>query len=714
MAHWADRGYFLGGPPDGPVGLFSPDETQFVIVIKNGNVERNTNEYSLLLFETRDVFQDPKPLVLVTMSSSSNREAIKNVKWLQDSTTVVFVGETPAETPQVYSFNIRTGQLRKLTHHPTAVVGYDVSSDGREIVYEADPLANKIIDTEGARRNGIIISTQYPSDLLVGDCDPSHMPDRIDKELFLQASDGTISRISSTDFLTEYLPLSLSPDGQYALLAAYVRDIPRSWSEYRDDLLHRYVVERRKRGTLSNVQQYMLLDTNTHQLTPLLNAPKTWLNGGFAWRKDGSGLIVSGTYLPLEISDPIELEARSQHTFVVEVELPSKAITKITDEDLKVVRWVQAAGRVLLESANWWKKLPPEVYEKTGTSWRKIPVREQDLQPERPLGITLEEDINSPPRIFASESATHRKSLLLDLNPQFSQLQFGKVESVSWKASDGHEVIGGLYLPPDFTPGQRYPLVIQTHGFKEDRFWIDGPWSSAFAAQALAAHDIVVLEVGSAKDGEDSKYTNTPSEGPRQMAAYEGAIDYLDGRGLIDRSRVGIIGFSRTAFHVAFTLTHSKYQFVAATLADGFDGGYVNYMLWGGADYAGVNGGLPVGSSLDSWFKNSPGFNLDKIKAVVRLEYYQMGGFLGGWQLYSGLSLLGKPVDFVWLPYGTHLLVKPWERLVSQQGNVDWFAFWLEGTIDPDPAKKDRYERWRELMDLLNVRKNTDISLQQQ
>jgi hypothetical protein len=187
------------------------------------------------------------------------------------------------------------------------------------------------------------------------------------------------------------------------------------------------------------------------------------------------------------------------------------------------------------------------------------------------------------------------------------------------------------------------------------------------------------------------------------MAAYEGAIDYLDGRGLIDRNRVGIIGFSRTAFHVAFTLTHSKYHFAAATLADGFDGGYVNYMLWGGADYTGVNGGPPLGASLDTWIKNSPGFNLDKVKTPVRLEYYEIGGFLGGWQLYSGLSLLGKAVDFIWLPFGTHLLVKPWERLTSQQGNVDWFAFWLKGTVDLNPTKREQYRRWRELQALGTV-----------
>jgi hypothetical protein len=183
------------------------------------------------------------------------------------------------------------------------------------------------------------------------------------------------------------------------------------------------------------------------------------------------------------------------------------------------------------------------------------------------------------------------------------------------------------------------------------------------------------------------------------MAAYEGAIEYLDERGLIDRDRVGIIGFSRTVFYVEYTLTHSQYRFVAATVADGFDGGYMNSILWGGQkeNYSSVIGGPPVGASLGLWMKNSPGFNLDQVTAAVRLEYYGSSGPLGGWQAFSGLSELNKPAEFVWLPSGVHLLVKPWERLASLQGNVDWFAFWLKGEEDPDPTKAEQYARWRAL-----------------
>ena len=125
-------------------------------------------------------------------------------------------------------------------------------------------------------------------------------------------------------------------------------------------------------------------------------------------------------------------------------------------------------------------------YHKKGLAWQETP------QGNAAGGVThpeviLEEDLNTPPHLYLWDARRKRKTLLLDLNPQFSRLSFGRVEEIRWTATDGHEVVGGLYLPPDCQPGVRYPLVIQTHGFNKDRFWIDGPFSSAFAAQPLAA-----------------------------------------------------------------------------------------------------------------------------------------------------------------------------------------------------------------------------------
>jgi hypothetical protein len=698
MTRWADHDYFLGGESRGRISLFSPDRKQFIVLVKKGNIERNTVEYSLLLFRTKSVFQSPKPQVLLKMSSSSNRDAIAHIKWLDDSETVVFLGERPAETPEVYSLNVKTKLLKKLTNHSTPILAYDISDDGQVIAYEA---AAKREDEVETRKSSIVITTQNPSDFFSCDCGPDWDSHGSGDELFVQRKGRRSSRVPSSDFVTESQTLSVSRTGRYVLLSVYVRDIDPSWAEYQDRFLHPIIVAPRRPGAWSNLKRYMLLDMRTLEFTPLVNTPISSSGNGFAWAKDGGSLVLSGAYLPLDVADPTEREARQKRTFAVEIKLPSKEIVKITNGELKVAKWDQVTERLLLEPDNARVYSPTQAYKKVGTTWKQVPVIEADNLTDNPVNVSLEEDINTPPKIFVSNARSDQKTQLIDLNPAFARLQFGKVEAVSWKATDGHEVLGGLYLPPGYRPGTRYPLVIQTHGFRKDRFWIDGPWSSAFAAAALAAKGIVVLQVGgSTESSEDSKYVESPDEAPRQMAAYEGAIDYLDGRGLIDRTQIGMIGFSRTVFYVEYTLTHSRYQFTAVTLADGFDGGYMNYLLWPSMDYVRVNGGPPIGSSLPSWLKNSPGFNLDKVSAAVRLEEYGPAMFLGGWQWFSGLSLLEKPVDFVWLPDGTHLLVKPSERLTSQQGTVDWFSFWLLDEEDSDPAKREQYKRWEVLRTL--------------
>jgi hypothetical protein len=114
-----------------------------------------------------------------------------------------------------------------------------------------------------------------------------------------------------------------------------------------------------------------------------------------------------------------------------------------------------------------------------------------------------------------------------------------------------------------------------------------------------------------------------------------------------------------------------------------------------------LNGGPPFGRTLHLWLDNSPEFSMDKVQAPVRLEAYGPASALGKWNWFSGLSLLGKPVDFVYLPHGTHLLNKPAERMASQQGNVDWFCFWLKGEEDGDSRKREQYARWEGLRGMI-------------
>jgi dipeptidyl aminopeptidase/acylaminoacyl peptidase len=663
MTTLADESYFKGGSSKGRVAHFSPDGEQFVVVLRKGKLEQNTNEYSLLLYGSKAAFRAPKPTLLLTMSSFSNRDAIRNVNWLDDNETIVFLGENAGQSPQVYALDVKTKRLNQLTKHVSLLVNYAISGDGQKILFAAEPLPKKKINTETSRGAGMVITAQSLDSILAGDC-YSYKPNLVEgAELFLKVEKEAEKRIPVQDVIANDGFLSLSSNGRYGVFEAMVRDVPEDWREYQDESVSESFNEKRLKGAASTISRYILVDTESRTTRPLLNAPET--GGAPKWRPDSQAILVPQTLLPLNVPDPAEREARKKNRYNVQVNLISGEISKLTEED------------------------SPEGYT---VSQR--------------FGVTLEENINTPPRIYVTDLKTEQKSLVLDLNPQFADLDFGKVESVSWKATDGHEVVGGLYFPRDFDPQKRYPLVIQTHGFNPERFWIDGPWSSAFAAQPLASAGFVVLQVGVAKDGDEAKYVNTEMEGPRAMAAYEGAISYLDARGIVDCDRVGVIGFSRTVFTVGYTLTHSKYRFSTATLVDGIDAGYFQYIAFSSSfaalseEFEQINGGPPWGNSLATWIKTAPGFNMDKINTPLRLVALGPASVLEMWEWFSGLSRLQKPVDFMYLPNAPHLIVKPSDRMVAQQGLVDWFRFWLKSEEDSDPVKGEQYARWRALRKL--------------
>src|ERR1700728_3352545 len=153
--------------PSPSVAHFSPDGSHFAIVIRKANVENDASESSLLLYQTSESLHVPKPDVLLRMSSTSNSEAIRKVRWLADSETLVFLGENPGEVSQIYSFNIRARRLKKLTSHPTAIANYDMTQDGQETVFVADPPEQEA-SQPGQNSKEIVVTNQRFVEILTG------------------------------------------------------------------------------------------------------------------------------------------------------------------------------------------------------------------------------------------------------------------------------------------------------------------------------------------------------------------------------------------------------------------------------------------------------------------------------------------------------------------------------------------------------------------
>lgn len=667
MTRWAGNGSTFGGDSGERIANFSPDGKRFVLVLRKGNLEQNTNDFSLLLYQTGDALQAPKPEVLLEMSSSSERDAISKIRWLSDNDTLFFLGENPGEVSQLYSLQIGNRTLKKLTNQPRATIDYDITRDGRIIAFMVEPPAPKIVSNEQGPSREIVIEGQDLYQIVAGEYS---LPEG--NKIFWQMAGSPPQAVQvARGYSANWGPILLSPDGRYLLFSAELANdrIPPEWAGYGNDRLRRILATNVFENAPSDLQQYLLYDSQNGSTNPLINSPI--LSGHTAsWSEDGKSIFLLSSFLPLDVADTAELKARAQSESPVEVRLPSREYRKVAKERVP-------AGQIQI----------------------------------LPVEVDLEQDLNTPVKVYASNPKTQKKELLLDLNPQFEELQFGQVETIEWEVS-GAKIIGGLYLPPDYQPGKRYPLVIQTHGFMPAEFSMDGlsEWSSAFAARPLAARGILVLQAQNFKDrakdhdriGNDRSLGATVEESFKNFSAlvYEGAIDLLDKKGMIDRSRVGIVGFSRTACFVGYTLTHSKYRFAAASLVDGIACGYLDELSdpTGAWDYNALNGGAaPFGEGLKLWLKNSPGFNLDKVETPMHLVALGRASALQFWEWYVGLSLEKKPVDFVLIPDAVHLYGKPSECLLKQQGIVDWFCFWLKGEEDSDPAKTEQYARWRGL-----------------
>src|SRR3984885_8919432 len=204
-------------------------------------------------------------------------------------------------------------------------------------------------------------------------------------------------------------------------------------------------------------------------------------------------------------------------------------------------------------------------------TWTASPGLASAVNTARSIDVTIKQDLNSPPVLFSTDTATKVGRVLWDPNPQLKAVEFGEVSTWKWKDDTGRVWQGGLYKPRGYVSGRRYPLVVQTHGFQKQEFRPSGNWPTGFAAQQLSAAGFLVLQVP------DCPLFETPQEGPCNVAGYEAGAARLASEGLADPLRVGIIGFSRTCFSVMTALTRGHLHFRAASITEGFTMGYMGY-----------------------------------------------------------------------------------------------------------------------------------------
>ena len=143
-------------------------------------------------------------------------------------------------------------------------------------------------------------------------------------------------------------------------------------------------------------------------------------------------------------------------------------------------------------------------------------------------------------------------------------------EAIRWKGEDGAEVEGLLYYPLDYQEGQRYPVVVQTHGgpAASDKFGF-GRWSSY--VQVLTARGWAVFKPnyrGSTGYGDDVLRDMVGHYYRQSHLDVMTGVDHLIEKGIVDGDRMAKMGWSGGGHMTNKIITHTD-RFKAAASGAG-------------------------------------------------------------------------------------------------------------------------------------------------
>lgn len=740
-----DIGLALFDPGDDDV-RFSPDGKYFAVYSERGRLDVNRVEDTLRFYRTQDIRdfldradrrQPPSPAWIVTRSACQESGSISHWRWSDDSSGIAYLECTREGNSRLVLADLRDKVVKTLSLPTESVEVFDTNDaigpgtfdvhDKNNYVYSGiGPTERKVIQAERSaeRRAPAIVGTGDPLETLL-------FPDDSNGALW----SGKDSRYGEYGHLSAVVAgkrfeeqnvvashLALSPDGHSVVAQVPVPSVPHSWGKlypapFASDAYH-FIAG-------APVHQFVRIDLQTGSIHSLTGAPISedaglW-PGVFAapsWSHDSQAILLPGTFLKSKNNLP------SQPCAAVVVDLLSNTRSCVEmlkrREDMEGghgihdIRFVNGERkRVIVTFLNSdYHSIggTTEYRQAANGAWQMVAhtVGYHDGE-HGGLDVMIRQRFNEPPSLVASEKG--RSRIIWDPNPQLQHIAMGEASIYRWKDKDGRDWEGGLYKPVNYKPGERYPLVIQTHGFIKSEFAPSGIFPSGLAARELAGAGIAVLQI---TEGQKLCPYATPQEVPGCVSGYDAAADHLVAEGLADPEKIGIIGFSRTGTYVMSALTSGTIRFKAAIIEDADLVSYFNYFM--GIDTSKpvalednpAIGAPPFGAGLQMWLKKTSGFNLEKITAPLRIVVNMPHAFLlEMWQPYAGLRYLHKPVDLIVLNAdnagelpGEHVLTLPAWRLVAQAGSVDWFRFWLQGYEDPDPSKRVQYKRWEGLRKL--------------
>ena len=293
------------------------------------------------------------------------------------------------------------------------------------------------------------------------------------------------------------------------------------------------------------------------------------------------------------------------------------------------------------------------------------------------------------PDLWVSNANFSDTEKITATNPQQNDYLWGSVELVKWHDFNRNEVEGLLYLPDNFDPNKKYPMMVyfyERHSDGLHKHHKPYPGRSVICPTLYVSNDYIVFMPNIA-------YT----EGLPGKNAYDAIISgtmAIVSKGFVDIDRIGVQGQSWGGYQIAYLVTQTD-LFKAASA-----GAPVSNMT---SAYGGIRWGSGlsrmfqyertqsrIGASLWErpmhYIENSPLFFAPRVNTPLLIRHDDADEavpWYQGIELFLALRRLDKPVWMINYNDEPH-------NLVRRANRVDWairmqqfFDYYLKDTASP-------------------------------
>jgi len=612
----------------------------------------------------------PFQLTNTPKSSSTNPAFSPDGQW------IAFVSDRGNKN-QVYAMRLEGGEAKAVTKEEEGVLAFEWHPSGNSIIFLKTEREDKS-KKEREKRYGsfeaddkeFTLSHLWQVDFKPDMLDPSERPcyETLDS---LKVKSGCIElpkaeRITEGKFtVTSFIT---SPDGNKI-----------AFSHQPNPLINSFIK--------SDISVVTLSDK---KIAPLVTNPSS--DGLEDWSPDSKEILFTSN-----LSDTLSNFYANSKLFALNVESKvARQLAKSLDEDLGGFTWERSGIY-----ASIWNKTQRPLYRIDPISGTHTIFKSS---PDQIFSISFSQDGQTVAftgrngdqlsEVFIS-SLDNSPKKLTDLTSQTNDWKVAQSEVISWKSKDGATIEGVLHKPKNYDPSKKYPLLVMIHGGPTG---IDTPAPvPGYVYPVLQWLDKGCLVLrpnyrGSAGYGEAFRSLNVKNLGVGDMWDVMSGIDFLDKKGMIDKAKMGSMGWSQGGYISAFLTTNTD-VFKAISVGAGISNWMTYYVNTDIHPFTRQYLKATPWSDELIYKKTSPITNINKAKTPTLIQHGELDKrvpIANAYELLQGLRDKGVPSELIVYKGFGHGITKPKERLAATWHNWQWFNkyVWEENVELPLGDKK--------------------------